>query len=124
MTMIHFALPTVYGTSVLLLILQTTGDISSIGQIERIGLTGALLIAVGVLWRAGAKKDDQVMDMARQVSAALASNSDTQRELRAIVQTSADAKERLAVAIDAMAETIGRLPCSASALARRTAEKN
>jgi hypothetical protein len=123
----------IYSTAILLM-LQVTEPFGAIGQIERLGLTGALLAAVGILWKSNAveraaakaeisKKDDQVLEMARQVAAALASNSDTQRELRTIVQASAEAKQHLAVAIDGLTNSVSALPCTGTPRIRKAADQ-
>lgn len=98
----------------LLLVQQVMpSDGGAAAQIERLGLTGALILAVGVLWRALAKKDEQLTLITQQVASALAFNTDTQKELRTIVEASTKAKEDLKVAIDSLAEGIGQFPCQA-----------
>jgi len=94
--------------SIILLVEQSLPvDAGFTSQIERLGLTGSLIVAVGILWRTLAKKDDQLSDMTKQVVNALAVNSDTQKELResqktlcGIVEESSRSKEHLANAIE------------------------
>jgi len=60
----------------------TEFPISSFEQIQRGGLYVALLIAIGVLWRALVKKDDQIA----QMIATITSNRKTKKELRKTVE--------------------------------------
>ena len=101
----------IYVSAFLLLVQQALPDFGWVGQVERLGLTGALIIAVGVLWRSLSRKDDQLTLITRQVTEALAFNTDTQKELRSIVEASTKAKQDLKAAIDELAAGIGKFPC-------------
>lgn len=90
-------------------------DAGIAAQIERLGLTGALILAVGVLWRSLSKKDDQLTLITRQVTEALAFNTDTQKELRSIVEASTKAKQDLKSAIDELTQGIHQFPCQGPA---------
>lgn len=117
---------TIMLSTLALMLQQAVPDISSgtVGQIERLGLTGALLVAVGVLWRSLARKDEQLTLITRQVAEGLATNTDTQRELRSIVEASTKAKQDLKAAIDELSRGMGRFPCQLDDLdTRRVRER-
>jgi hypothetical protein len=105
---------TIYASAVLLLVQQVLpSDFGWAGQIERLGLTGALIVAVGVLWRSQARKDEQLREITKQVAEALAFNTDTQKELRKIVEESTKAKQELGAAIEDLSRGLERFPCQA-----------
>lgn len=102
---------TIYVSAALLLVQQILPDFGWVGQVERLGLTGALILAVGVLWRSQVRKDEQLQTITKEVAQALAFNTDTQKELRKIVEDSTKAKQDLKIAIDELTNGIGKFPC-------------
>lgn len=67
--------------------------------IGRLTLDGALICAVGVLWRALTRKDDQVVEMARKVTETMALVTTAVTELRSTVASLKVAYEDLPCAI-------------------------
>jgi len=62
------------------------GDLGGMAtQIERSGFIGVLIIGIGVLWRALAKKEDQLAAMLKAVTEALVTVTESNRELRLAV---------------------------------------
>lgn len=76
-----------------------------IGPIERLTLTGALVVAVRVLWVSNTKKDAQIIDMATKVTETMVSVMGAVKELRA-------ATEELGHAMDNIAENVAAFHCS------------
>jgi len=105
----------IYFTAAMLLIQQAVPDLTSgtFAQVERLGLTGALVLAVGVLWRSMSKKDEQLMSLTKQAAEALAFNTDTQKELRKIVEESTIAKRELKESVDGLRTGMAKIPCQA-----------
>ena len=100
----------------LLLSAQTAGAPSSVpssmdyvNTVKQLGLDGALLLAVGVLYRDVLRKDTRIDTLTAEVTTALIKSSDTQSELRKIIEESTKAKETLAIAIDKMHDDFIRL---------------
>ena len=89
-------------------IAETTGITATA---ERLTLAGALVVAVGVLWKAVAKKDDQILDMSKAVTDALRATANSNTELREIIKDSIRAKDELTKSIDALKAGLGTLPC-------------
>ena len=78
-----------------------------VSQADRIGVTGALIVAVGVLWRALAKKDEAILAATKSVTEALITAADSNRELRQIIEKSERTSQDLKTSI----ETMGNMPC-------------
>lgn len=80
---ISAAVLAVMGTGIAAIVLQaaTPG-----GSIEHLGLDGALIVAVGVLWRALSAKDAQLVKSTEAVTAALAASSASNVELRGVIE--------------------------------------
>ena len=78
---------------------------------ERLTLIGALVAAVSVLWRTTAKKDDQLMEMSKTVTAALTTSATSNQELRAVIQESVATKRELAEAIHELSMELKIKPC-------------
>jgi hypothetical protein len=76
-----------------------------LGQVERITLTSALILAVGVLWRTLSKKDDQVISSAAATERALLVSAEA---VRSLTNTTSELKDALTDLKDA----VGRLPCT------------
>ena len=110
---------TIYLTSMLLLFQQVLPDGGVAAQVERLGLTGALVVAVGVLWRSMSRKDDQLILLTKQAAEALAFNTDTQKELRKIVEESTKAKMELKDTVDGLRRGLAKIPCQESVAALR-----
>jgi hypothetical protein len=86
------------------------GDLVS--QADRIGVTGALIAAVGVLWRALSKKDEAVLTATKSVTEALITAADSNRELRQIIEKSERTNQELKNSIETLQLGMGGLPCS------------
>lgn len=84
----------------------------SVTQVGQFTLTGALILAVGVLWRWGLKKDEIILRMAKSVTEALTLATSSNAELRAIIAESVRAKDALRESIDELRITLGKLPCT------------
>lgn len=86
--------------------LQTSVPSSDfVGPIERMTLVSALVIAVTVLWRSNATKDQQIVAMATKVTETMVSVLDAVKELRR-------ATEEVGDAMDNLASNIGAMPCA------------
>ena len=110
------ALVVIYVLTPVLAFAQVTapiGELTWLGQVERTGLYGALLVAVAFLWKSResdnnfwrtqiADKDKQILTMTEHITASLALQVETNRELRKIIEESTRAKEDLAHSIDIM----------------------
>jgi hypothetical protein len=122
----NLAIKTIFVTAPMLAFAQITStpgvDLPWISQIERTGLLGALLLAVGFLWKSResdnavfrakvAEKDQQILTMTEHVTASLTMQVETNRELRKILEESARAKDNLAQAIELMTSTLTKRPC-------------
>jgi hypothetical protein len=91
--------------------LSSPGEFPWLAQVEHLGLTGALLIAVVVLYRSNVKKDEQLIIATEHNTAALTAQIETNRELRKIIEDSVHAKQELKAAIDLLGKSLGELPC-------------
>lgn len=119
-TMPVLAIMTLASASLLFQLAPVTGgDFSSY---KDLGLTGALIVAVGVLWRQTGKKDDKldakdamIVEMVKTVTAALVTAAESNKELRAIIKESVDTKLILAHSIDSMRTALIDKPCLADA---------
>jgi hypothetical protein len=100
-------------SSTVAMILQASAPeaIGAVAQIERLGLTGSLLLAVGILWRSLQAKDTQLTLLSQRVSEALAFDTETKRELRKIVEESTEAVHSLSDSISDLHAGISRFPC-------------
>jgi len=87
-----------------------------IGQIEKLTLTAALVIAVGVLWKTLSKKDVIVLECNTKMIEALIQVTDSNRELRKIIESQLDVNRGLAESIESLRDVelgkydIGREP--------------
>lgn len=86
---------------------------------EHLTLSGALILAVIVLWKQIgkkdsdiAKKDDLLIESAKTVTAALTAAAASNIELRAIIKESVEAKRELAASIEALRGSLQKLPCT------------
>lgn len=71
-----------------------------IGQAEHLTLSGAMVIAIAVLWKSLQAKDGLLMQSIRTMTEALAETATSNRELRKIIEDSVNAKRQLAESID------------------------
>lgn len=103
----------VFASSIAEMIIQTAvpDSFSAVSQVERLGLTGSLLLAVGILWRSLQAKDSQLTLVTQRVSEALAFDTETKRELRKIVEESSEKIHELSVSIDELNAGMSRFPC-------------
>jgi Mg2+/Co2+ transporter CorB len=83
---------------------STPNDVS---WVEHLTLEGGLIVAVGVLWRALVKKDDQLMQSVRIATEALSANAASNMELRKIIEELVRSKADLAEAVDKLTSYIG-----------------
>jgi hypothetical protein len=82
------AVKAICGLSITALFVQAAApatEIGAVGSIERLTLLGALVIAVGVLWRALAEKDKQLISMTGEVTKILTLVMEAAKELRVAV---------------------------------------
>ena len=85
---------------------------------EHLTLSGALILAVFVLWKQIgkkdtdiARKDDLLIESAKTVTAALSAASASNIELRRIIEESVAAKRELASSIEGLSTALQKLPC-------------
>ena len=85
---------------------------------EHLTLSGALILAVFVLWKQIgkkdtdiARKDDLLIESAKTVTAALSAASASNIELRRIIEESVAAKRELASSIEGLRTAVQKLPC-------------
>lgn len=106
--MIPNLVPTI--ASVLLLLQIATpsaGDASSITHIvSELSLTGALIVAVKVLWSSNQKKDDQILGMATKVTETMALVMEAVKELRVATNELGTGLDNLASQIALLEGTI------------------
>jgi hypothetical protein len=79
---------------------------------EHLTLTGALIVAVSMLWRELGRKDSLLVQSTATVTQALATSAFSNAELRKILEGSVHAKEDLTKSIELLSERIERLPCT------------
>jgi hypothetical protein len=86
---------------------------------EHLTLSGALILAVFVLWKQVGKKDadigrkdDLLIESAKTVTAALSAASASNIELRRIIEESVAAKRELALSIEGLRGSLQKLPCT------------
>jgi hypothetical protein len=115
----QFSVRSVVAIGTSLALLQVSPDLAVFGPIERLSLVGALVVAVAVLWRSLARKDeekskmsDQMIEMAKTVTQAMVQNSDALRE-------SIQAKRDLTEAVNDLREGLVRFPCVEPSWPRR-----
>lgn len=77
------------------ILIQATTPAVDISWIEHLTLEGALVVAVGVLWRALSAKDAQLVESTRVVTGALAASATSNAELRKIIEASDAATHKL-----------------------------
>jgi hypothetical protein len=82
-------------------------------SIERLTLSGALVVAVISLWRQLVKKDELLITSAKTMTEALAASAASNIELRRIIDESVLVKQQLTTAIDLLRVGISKLPCTA-----------
>jgi hypothetical protein len=75
-------------------------------QAEHLTLTGALIIAVAVLWKSLAAKDIQLVTNTKTVTEALAAAAVSNAELRRIIDSSVQANQLLATSIAELRKTV------------------
>ena len=85
--------------------------ISAISQLERLGLIGALMLAVWVLRRSETKKDDQIVLMVKAVTEALTAAATSNAEVRKTLEESLRVKEELRESLDKLSLSLHELPC-------------
>ena len=85
---------------------------------EHLTLSGALILAVFVLWKQIGKKDTDIartdhllIESAKTVTAALSAASVSNIELRRIIEESVAAKRELASSIEGLRTALQKLPC-------------
>jgi hypothetical protein len=86
-------------------------DTTLLNQANNLTLSGALIVAVGVLWRALAKKDDAVLTATKTVTEALITASNSNRELRKVIEESVRANKEINSSIDELRASLAALPC-------------
>lgn len=69
-------------------------------QAEHLTLSGAMVIAIAVLWKSLQAKDGLLMQSIRTMTEALAETATSNRELRKIIEDSVNAKRQLSESID------------------------
>jgi hypothetical protein len=67
--------------------------------------------AIGVLWRSLSKKDDQLLESIKAVTAALTTSATAQGELREIIKESVRSKDELRQAIHELSLEMKAKPC-------------
>ena len=85
---------------------------------EHLTLSGALIVAVVVLWKQVgkkdvdiARKDDLLIKSAETMTAALSAAANSNSELRRIIEESVEAKRALTVAIEKLDTSLEARPC-------------
>ena len=73
-------------TGTLATLLQATTPIADISWVEHLTLEGALVVAVGVLWRALSAERAQNIKSTEAVTAALVSSTASNAELRGVIE--------------------------------------
>jgi hypothetical protein len=76
---------------------------------EHLTLTGALMIAVFVLWKQNVAKDQLLIQSTKTVTDALAQSTASNVELRKVIQDSADAKIELSASIGSLQRSVEKL---------------
>jgi hypothetical protein len=113
---ILMAVCNIFGLAVLQVVPLQPDWIASAGQLT---LSAALVIAVGVLWKALVKKDDALVQSTKIVTEALTSTAAANAELRHVIEQNVQVKERLVASIDLLQVSIGSLPCTEGAEHKR-----
>jgi hypothetical protein len=75
---------------------------------EHLGLTGALMLAVAILWRAYQAKDALLVESTKAVTEALSTAAASNTELRGIIRESVEANRTLREAVERLRMTIER----------------
>lgn len=91
------------GSSSLLALLQASTplpDISFIGQVERLGLVGALIAAVIVLWRKLDTKDTSFSEASVNMVKALSLNTQLMLEMKDMMKDVRDSNDELRRSVD------------------------
>ncbi len=83
---ITFGVVAVMVTGTIATLVQATTPAADISWVEHLTLEGALVVAVGVLWRALSSKDAQLVKSTEAVTSALASSAASNVELRKIIE--------------------------------------
>jgi hypothetical protein len=76
---------------------------------EHLTLTGALIVAVVILWRALSVKDALIIKSTEEVTKALGATAASNAELRKIVEESIATEERLGDAITRLSENVYKI---------------
>jgi hypothetical protein len=76
---------------------------------EHLTLTGALIIAVAMLWRSLQAKDAELIANTKAVTDALSQSAASNVELRRIIQDSIDSRTNLNASIDSLQKSIDRM---------------
>ena len=92
--------------------LPLTGDAWSPQSLQQIGLVGALMTAVVVLWRTLQAERTASVVAIKTMTEALAHSWSANAELRRIIEESVAAKRELAEEIKLLRVTLGRMPCT------------
>lgn len=83
-----------------------SGDVVSLASTaEHLTLTGALIIAVVILWRSNVRKDEMALKTTEQVTGALASSTASNVELRKANDELKQQVDHLQVSIDGWSKT-------------------
>ena len=94
-----------------------------LGQIERITLTSALVLAVAVLWKTLSRKDEQLITATSEMQKALVTNAESIRSMleshKDIAETNRESLRDLSetikslqLVITSLTTAVGRLPCT------------
>lgn len=84
----------------------SVGPVDWSTQAEHLTLSGAMVIAIAVLWRALVSKDALLIQSTKIVTEALAASASSNAELRKIIEDSVTAKRDLTDSIDSLRREI------------------
>lgn len=104
-------------TALLSLALQASGGSVPAGVpewvsvTEHLGLTGALLVAVAILWKSYQAKDEQAVRSAAEMTRALTETASASMELRGIIKESVAANIKIRESLDSLSHGISTLTC-------------
>ena len=72
--------------SAIILWVEQTADIPWLNQAEHLTLTGALMVAVGILWKSLDKKDNLIIKSTELTTTALNASTNSNIELRKVIE--------------------------------------
>ena len=90
---------------------SSSPEITWINQAEHLTLSGAMVVALIVLWKSHQAKDFAVLESTRAMTSAMSASAASNAELRAIISESVEAKRQLGESIDMLRMELSRLPC-------------